>query len=92
MASSQFSAFFGSLSAQHAIFHVTYPFDNLDGIIDSGYLIGSFGATLNGFLNAPKGSIRREIANKLIRPNPDTMVSGVKESMHLCAQQEKFFT
>ena len=76
-------SFSGSLSSRLAIFHVTYPFVTLDGVINSGYLFGgeAGGATLLGFLEAPKGTIRREIADKLIRPNPHTMVPGLREGI-----------
>ena len=76
-------SFSGSLSSRLAIFHVTLPFVTLDGVIDSGYLIGTKNgsAILNGFFQSPVGSIRREIAEKLIRKNPHTMVPGRKEGI-----------
>ena len=83
-------SFSGSLSSRLAIFHVTYPFVTLDGVIDSGYLIGgeAGGAPVNGFLTAPEGSIRRKIADKLIRPNKHTML-GRDEGMQKVLR-EKF--
>ena len=85
-------SFSGSLSSQLAIFHVTYPFVTLDGVIGSGYLIGAQegGATMNGFLLSPEGSIRREIADKLIKPNPHTMVSGLKEGIGKMLNDKRF--
>ena len=70
-------SFSSSLSSQLAVFHVSYPFKTLDGV-----LIGTGkGTTLNSFLNAWEGSIRRKIADKIIRPNPRTIVSGFQEGI-----------
>ena len=69
-------SFSGSLSSRLAIFHVTYPFKTLDGVLESGFTIGGkrSAAELNSFFNAPPGSIRRRIAENLIEPHsPDNL-------------------
>ena len=65
-------SFSGSLSSRLAIFHVTYPFKTLDGVLDSGFTIGGkrSAAELNSFFNAPAGSLRKMIAENLIEPHP----------------------
>ena len=66
------SSFSGSLSSRLAIFHVTYPFKTLDGVLESGFTIGGEQSTaeLDSFFNAPVGSIRKIIAENLIEPYP----------------------
>ena len=65
-------SFSGSLSSRLAIFHVSYPFMSLEGVLESGFRVGGMqsSAEFNSFFNAPAGSIRRRIGENLIEPFP----------------------
>ena len=50
------------------------------------YFIG--GAVLQGFIGAPKGTIRREVAEKVILSNTNVIVSSVKEGLEKAIREK----
>ena len=69
------SSFNATLTSYLAVFKLSLPFKTLGGIFDTEYTIGGIsGATYDGFFMAPEGSVKRNIAERIMKENPDTKV------------------
>ena len=67
------SSFNATLTSYLAVFKVSLPFDNLEGIFASDFTIGGIrGAIIDSFFTAPNGSVKKRIANEILSKNPDT--------------------
>ena len=75
------SSFNATLTSYLAVFKLSLPFLSLEGILETEYSIGGLsGATYDGFFLAPEGSIKRRVADQLMKPNPDTKLKTYEEA------------
>ena len=75
------SSFNATLTSYLAVFKLSLPFTSLEGILDTDYSIGGLsGATYDGFFLAPKGSVKRRVAEEIMKPNPGTKLKTYEEA------------
>ena len=77
------SSFNATLTSYLTVFKLSLPFTSLEGILKTDYSIGAIsGAAYDGFLLAPEGSVKRRVAEQIMKPNPDTRLKTYEEAHH----------
>ena len=86
------SSFNATLTSYLAVFKLSLPFKTLGGMFDTEYTIGGIsGATYDGFFLAPEGSVKRNIAERIMKVNPDTKVENYEEAHNKMLNEEFSF-
>ena len=84
------ASFNATLTSYLTVNKVKLPFTTLAGVIGSGYKVGGIvGASLDDFLLAPIGSVKRTIGDEIIRNHADSNIKTYEEG-HRKMLNEKF--